>query len=77
MPRDKTGTKRFKRENSDRLLGWEFVHGFVCAGKTLYPSKIAERTGQDTADVRAELNDAKSKALTICRSVMCYNEDGE
>lgn len=49
---DKTETVEFRAEHADRLLAWEYVHGCYCAGKPIRPSRIADRIGLSTNEVR-------------------------
>lgn len=53
---DRTEDPEFLDGHMDRLLAWEYVHTFLCAGKPLYPSRIADRIGVPTATVHDILN---------------------
>ena len=40
-------------EHADRLLAWDTIHVSLCAGKSLYASRIADRVGLSTTSVSA------------------------
>ena len=60
---DRTEDLDFQLEHADRLLAWECVHTAICAQRKLYPSRIADRIGVDTATVHDILNIAGHDTL--------------
>lgn len=58
---DRTNDPDFIAEHADRILAWEFVHGFFCYRKTLRPCRLAERMGIPTKDCHLILNGVAEK----------------
>lgn len=59
---DTTDSPEFIREHADRVLAWEMIHGFWCAGKVLRPCRIAERLGVPSKVVQDDIKTAIEKA---------------
>lgn len=55
---DRTQEHDFIEENVERVLAWEYVHGFFCARKALRPCRIAERLGVPSSYIQEEVNSA-------------------
>lgn len=56
-------------DHQRRMLDWDFVHIAYCREQQMYPSKIAERVGMETSDVRAILDAALDQLSSVCDDV--------